>query len=268
MPYDTMPSARRPYRPPHPGQNKSSNSAENPAVYRRSHHMPQRRKDLKTGEPELSYRENRLADEYVANGGNGAQAAIDAGYSPNYAAQTASNVLKRPAVQKRIRDLIAQARIQHDEIIGSLVSQLRTDVTECLDEDGQFNIDLARQNGLGHLLKVSTTIRGKPEPDGSVRTTKIELLPPQAAAVQLSRIVREPKPPTPVRAIHAEKLISIERVIDRIQRIYPGATRAQVIETMRRLQPHLAPYLDELPGSDDSDQLPESEHSEDEQPDT
>jgi len=240
--------------------------------------MPQRRKDLKTGEPELSYRENRLADEYVANGGNGAQAAIDAGYSPNYAAQTASNVLKRPAVQKRIRDLIAQARIQHDEIIGSLVSQLRTDVTECLDPNGQFSVDLARQNGIGHLLKVSTTIRGKQEPDGSVRTTKIELLPPQAAAVQLSKLIRGPEPPpTPEPGIWAEKLISIERAIDRIQRIYPGVTRAQVIGTMRRLQPHLAPYFDELPGSDDSDQLlesddsdqlPGSEDSANEQPDT
>jgi hypothetical protein len=230
--------------------------------------MPQRRKELETGEPELTYRENRLADEYVANGGNGAQAAIDAGYSPNYAPQTASNVLKRPAVQKRIRDLIAQARIQHDEIIGSLVSQLRTDVTECLDPNGQFSVDLARQNGIGHLLKVSTTIRGKQEPDGSVRTTKIELLPPQAAAVQLSKLVRQPETPTPEPGIWAEKLISIERVIQRIQRVYPGATRAQVIGTMRRLQPHLAPYLDELPGSDDSDQLPGSEDSANERPDT
>ena len=237
--------------------------------------MPQRRKDLETGEPELTYRENRLADEYVANGGNGAQAAVDAGYSPNYAPQTASNVLKRPAVQKRIQDLIAQARIQHDAL---LVSQFRTDITECLDPNGQFSVDLARQHGIGHLLKVSTTIRGKQEPDGSVRTTKIELLPPQAAAVQLSKLIRGPElPPPPEPGIWAEKLISIERVIERLQRLYPGATRAQVIATMRRLQPHLAPYLDELPvsdesdqlpESDDSDQLPESEHSEDEQPDT
>ena len=238
--------------------------------------MPQRRKDPETGQPELTYRENRLADEYVANGGNGTQAAVDAGYSPNYAPQTASNVLKRPAVQQRIRDRIAQAAVQHDEIVGSLASQLRADATECLDADGQFSVDLARQNGLGHLLKVSTTIRGKQQPDGSVRTTKIELLPAQAAAVQLSKLVREPEPPTPEPPIHAEKLISIERVIHRIQRIYPGATRAQVIGTMRRLQPHLAPYLDELPGSEDSDQLrewedfhelPGSEDSADEQPD-
>src|SRR5262249_49746027 len=81
-------------------------------------------------------------------------------------------------------------------------------------------------------------------------------LPPQAAAVQLSKLIRGPEPPpTPEPGIWAEKLITIERVIERFQRIYPGATRAQVIGTMRRLQPHLAPYLDELPGSDDSDQL-------------
>ena len=218
--------------------------------------MPQRRKDPETGEPELTYRENRLADEYVSNGGNGAQAAIDAGYSPNYAPQAASNVLKRAAVQQRILDRIAQAAIQHDEIIGSLATQLRADITECLDQNGQFNIDLVRQNGLGHLLKVSTTIRGKQEPDGSVRTTKIDLLSPQAAAIHLSKILRQPKPPT---AIQAETLISIERVIDRLQRIYPGSTRAQVIGTMRRLQPHLATYLDELPESEDLDELPESE---------
>src|SRR5262250_2731966 len=135
--------------------------------------MPRRKIDRESGEPALTYRENRMVDQFVSNGGNATRAAVDAGYSPKRAS-------------------VSQAQINPDEVIGSLASQMRADVTDCFGPDGAFSVDLARQNGVGHLLKVSTTILRKAGPDGSLRTTgdatKIEFLSPQTAALQLARI--------------------------------------------------------------------------------
>src|SRR5215470_11108582 len=144
--------------------------------------MSKRRIDPETGKPALTWRESKLADGFVANGGNATRAAVDAGYSPNSASQAAWNVLNRPAVQERIRARFAQAQIEPDEAIGSLVSQMRADVTDCFG------------------------------PDGSVRTighaTRIEFLSLQTAAVQLARInaaasaadsAERNRPPDPVQ---------------------------------------------------------------------
>ncbi len=40
--------------------------------------MPKRKIDPATGEPELTYREQILVDEYIKNGGNGTRAAASA----------------------------------------------------------------------------------------------------------------------------------------------------------------------------------------------
>src|SRR5262249_51053097 len=151
--------------------------------------MPKRKTDPETGEPALTYRENRLVDGYIANGGNATRAAVQAGYSPKHATRAAYKALSRPPVQDRIRARIALAQADPDEALGSLVSQMRADVTDCFGPDGAFSVDLARQNGLGHLLKVSTTVHRKLLDNGALQTTgdstKIEFLSPQVAAAQL-----------------------------------------------------------------------------------
>src|SRR5262249_59019122 len=133
--------------------------------------MPKRKINPETGEPALTCRENRLMHSYIANGGNATRAALDAGYSPKYADRAASKVLARPPVQDRIRARMAQACADPEEALGSLVSQMRADVTDCIGPDGAFSVELARQNGLGHLLKVSTTIHRKLLDNGSFQTT-------------------------------------------------------------------------------------------------
>jgi hypothetical protein len=40
--------------------------------------MPERSIDPETGEPALAYRENKFFDPYIASGGNGQQAAVQA----------------------------------------------------------------------------------------------------------------------------------------------------------------------------------------------
>jgi len=217
--------------------------------------MPKRKVDPETGEPALTYRENRLVDQFVANGGNAARAAVDAGYSPNNPSQSAWNVLNRPSVQERVRARTAQAQIDHHEIIGSLASQMRADVTDCFGPDGAFSVDLARQNGLGHLLKVSTTIHRKPGDDGCLRTigdaTKIEFLSPQAAALQLARItaISGPAPAqaaSPEQADIDERLKMLERLIALTMKEYPDMSREDVFEAILDVRPDAADLIDRL----------------------
>ena len=119
--------------------------------------MPKRSIDPETGEPALTHREKVLIDAYIANGGNGQQAAIQAGYSANRADQSAYQVLHREVVQQHIRDRIAESHVTPEEIIGSLASWMRGDLSEMLDESGQVDFDLMKQKRLGHLLKTVTT---------------------------------------------------------------------------------------------------------------
>jgi len=119
--------------------------------------MPKRSIDPETGEPALTHREKILIDAYIANGGNGQQAAIQAGYSANRADQSAYQVLHREVVQQHIRDRIAESHVTPEEIIGSLASWMRGDLSEMLDESGQVDFDLMKQKRLGHLLKTVTT---------------------------------------------------------------------------------------------------------------
>ena len=217
--------------------------------------MSRRKVDPETGEPALTWRENKMIDGIVSNGGNASRAAVDAGYSPKNPSQSAWKVLNRPAVQERISARIAQAQIEPAEAVGSLVSQMRADVTDCFGPDGAFSVDLARQNGLGHLLKVSTTILRKAGPDGSLRTTgdatKIEFLSPQTAALQLARITAavsgadsaaQNEPP-----VTEQRVALIQKIIERTLEEYPGMTREKVLEIIRNARPEAAKYFHLLP---------------------
>jgi phage terminase small subunit len=218
--------------------------------------MSKRKIDPETGGPALTWRENNMVEGFVANGGNATRAAIDAGYSPNHASQAAWNVLNRPAVQERIHARIAQAQAEPDEAIGSLVSQMRADVTDCFGPDGAFSVELARQNGLGHLLKVSTTIHRKAGHDGCLLTTgdatRIEFLSPQTAALQLARInaaasgagsTGQKQPPVTVERTVAV----IQKVIERTLEQFPGMTREEVLKIIRDFRPEAAKYFHLLP---------------------
>src|SRR5262249_23617811 len=175
-----------------------------------------------------------------------------AGYSPNCADRAASKVLARPPVQEQIQARIAQAHVDPDEALGSLVSQMRADVTDCLGPDGALSVELARQNGLGHLLKVSTIIHRKLLPDGTLQTigdsTKIEFLSPQAAAVQLAKIksVRAASPEEPVdpQSLFIQKQQWLEQMIARTMEECPGITRQQIIEAVGDIRPDLLKFID------------------------
>ena len=155
--------------------------------------MPKRSIDPETGEPALTHREKILIDAYIANGGNGQQAAIQAGYSANRADQSAYQVLHREVVQQHIRDRIAESHVTPEEIIGSLASWMRGDLTEMLDESGQVDLKLMKQKRLGHLLKTITTTTHETratedKPAQVVRTIRVQLHSPIQAAAILARL--------------------------------------------------------------------------------
>jgi hypothetical protein len=174
---------------------------------------------------------------------------LEAGYSPNYPDRAAHKVLNRLPLQERIRARIAQAQADPDEAHGSLVSQMRADVTNCFRPDGSFSVDLARQNGLGHLLKVSTTIHRKLLENGALQTTgdstKIEFLSPQAAAAQLLKLnpKRDPSQHTDDEPEFAEKQQMVERMIARTTEELPGISRQQVIEIIGDVKPEFLKFI-------------------------
>ena len=223
--------------------------------------MPKRKIDPETGEPGLTFRENKLVDGYIANGGNATRAALDAGYSPKYADRAAHKVLARVPVQDRIRARIAQAQADPDEALGSLVSQMRADVTDCFGPDGAFSVELARQNGLGHLLKVSTTIHRKLLPGGALQTTgdstRIEFLSPQAAAAQIFKMNSRSDrvPAQPAESSFAERQQMLERLIARTMEEFPDMSRQEVIEAIGDVRPEalkfIAPEAPSEPTQDD-----------------
>src|SRR5262249_3282733 len=115
--------------------------------------MPKRRIDPATGQPELTYHEQSFVDEFLHNGGNGARAAVAAGYTAARADQAAYQVLHRERVQHHIRQRIRESRVSADEIIGTLASHMRGDPAEFSGDAGTVRIQTPKKKGIGHPLK-------------------------------------------------------------------------------------------------------------------
>ena len=78
----------------------------------------------------LNEKQTRFAHAYVACGGNGRAAAIQAGYSPSSAAKRACDLLKVPEVQDIVqthRDAVLRA-IEDFDVVGELKSLYRMSV--------------------------------------------------------------------------------------------------------------------------------------------
>ena len=155
--------------------------------------MARRRTNPDTGEPQLTYREQMFVNEYLKNGGNAKQAAIAAGYGSARAEQSAYQVLHRLQVQQHIRDRVSESVVSADEIIGTLASFMRGNITQFLDDNGDFDIKAVRKRGLGHLLKTvsRTTRKGKSrpgQPPEFAQTYRIQLHSPVQAASVLARL--------------------------------------------------------------------------------
>jgi phage terminase small subunit len=228
--------------------------------------MPKRKVDPATGDPRLTFREERFLDEFATNGGNASRAAASAGYSATRADQSAYQVLRRPEVQRRIAQRIAESRVIADEIIGTLASLMRGTLADFLDESGVFNMDLAIQRGVDHQLKNITTITREikateDKPAQVLRTTRASLHSPIQAARALAHILgidrhgtrsRQAATANPLTTPHHrppstdfDPLVWLDDIIsDQIRQT--GLSRDQVIANLIKLRPEIAKYVIDL----------------------
>lgn len=86
-----------------------------------------------------------------------AEAAREAGYSPNGAKQAAAILLTNidlcEAIEKRKADLAERADVKAEAILGGAATQAFASIDDALDEEGHFDINKARETGVIHLIK-------------------------------------------------------------------------------------------------------------------
>lgn len=93
--------------------------------------MPKNKEVIAVGD--LTVKQRRFAEEYMLDF-NATQAALRAGYSKRTARKQGSELLAKPAIQKRIRELTARADAQRtaqpEEVLEFLTAVMRGDMEE------------------------------------------------------------------------------------------------------------------------------------------
>lgn len=120
--------------------------------------------------------------EGVLRHGNMTRAAREAGYAhPDpQAFETLRNPKVRERIEARREQAMREAQVHTDEIIGTLVSHMRTDVTHLLDENGELDLKGAINAGVSHLIKEVTVKTDALT--GAVTSRTVKLHDSQAAA--------------------------------------------------------------------------------------
>lgn len=130
----------------------------------------------------LNLKQKAFCEHYAACL-NGAKAAILAGYSERSAKETASEILTYPNVKAYIKQLLEEKTLRREEILARLSSQASFDIADITDINGNVDFEIARQNGLTHVIK---SIKRKVDKSGE-ETIEYELYDAQAALVHLGR---------------------------------------------------------------------------------
>lgn len=98
------------------------------------------RKPAGNSKASAAHRERLFVDAYIANGENGAQAAIAAGFSEKTARQIAAQLLKRPGVQQTLKErrdsLERKYALTTEAVIEKLAKLIHADVRDLYNEDG------------------------------------------------------------------------------------------------------------------------------------
>lgn len=94
-------------------------------------------------------------DAYIANGGNGTQAAEDAGYkgSRETLAADAYENLNKPHIKAEIERRLSQF-MSANEVMYRLTEIANADLGSILDENGRIDLKKAKQQGKTRFLKV------------------------------------------------------------------------------------------------------------------
>lgn len=90
----------------------------------------------------MAARYAHFVDAYIANGGNGADAAIQAGYSPRSAARLAFKILERADVQETLAKRRSALAVKHDLTTDAVIAELsmivHSDPADLFDDDGKM----------------------------------------------------------------------------------------------------------------------------------
>jgi phage terminase small subunit len=130
--------------------------------------------------------------EGVLQGKTPPEAAREAGFSESYARVDVYRTLANPSIQERIQARQTEAKVEANEIIGTLASHMRGDLTDLLPDEDEIR-QRAKERGISHLIKkIKVKTRYIPngpgkEPDKEV-THEFEMYSAQEAAKQLCAV--------------------------------------------------------------------------------
>lgn len=130
---------------------------------------------------------------YFANGFVGWRAAQAAGYKGDEATLRVcgSRLLTNANVQREVERRWNRLAMQADEVIGRLTEMARGDMDSVLDDNGSFDIKLARERGKTFLIKkqkiIEKFIPQEGRDDIVIRTTELEFHDAQAALGTLAK---------------------------------------------------------------------------------
>lgn len=186
-------------------------------------------------------KQQRFAEEYVANGGNATQAAIDAGYSATSATTIGKENTRKHHIKKLIaqfgRDTADHAKVRATEVIGLLGAHMRFDPASVFEKNGSFNLQECQKRGFTrHIKKIKFGLGGTVE--------SLEFYDSQRAAVQLAKVLGLESLPRPntfeqVRAVITNYMQACKDAGREI-------TREQAIEELSKTSAQVARYAGEL----------------------
>jgi hypothetical protein len=178
----------------------------------------------------------------IKNGGNGTQAAIAAGYAESGAHQEAHRLLRNAEIQERIRRAKERAGITPEIVSGVLAQQLLGEISDVLDEEGNFDYKRAKERrATGQIQKLKIKKRdlfnAKGEPVGVETNYEVEMYSSQAAAKILVGTLGMLKQP----AVNPEDVARVKAEIDRL--VAEGWSEVDAREIVFEAEPRAAQWL-------------------------
>lgn len=143
----------------------------------------QNKADLRRGQVEIGVLEGKTEKEIAA----------DIGISRDRVKQIKAEPDFKARIEARVKEAVS---LTANEVIGTLVSHLRSDITDILPDDGGI-ISEIKANNLGHLVKKIKVKRelklglddGQKVVEQEFEIVDIELYGSQGAAIQLSKVL-------------------------------------------------------------------------------
>lgn len=104
---------------------------------------------------DLTGKQQTFISAYLSNGFNATEAARSAGYegSDNVLGVTGYENLRNPKISAIVHERLNEAAMSANEVLSRLSDIASGKVTDFVDEDGKFDINLAKQRKKEHLLK-------------------------------------------------------------------------------------------------------------------